>query len=128
MSLEAKLSVWQNDLIDMSRMNRLLYSTPSGRSISVGLLDNAEQLFTRLRDSSRPFSIDPKKTTEPDESERRLARLRPRAREAAHARGIHILYLAFGLLEWQETPTSTEVIRSPLLLMPVTLTRKGIEG
>src|SRR3990172_13107479 len=39
-------------------------------------------------------------------------------------RGVRILYLALGMLEWKETGTS-EVIRSPIILAPVELSRES---
>ena len=56
---------------------------------------------------------------EPDLWERRLTRLRAQARDDLNNRGINTLYVAFGLLEWKEAPASEEIIRSPLLLVPV---------
>ncbi|GIK55361.1 MAG: DUF4011 domain-containing protein [Chloroflexi bacterium] len=37
--------------------------------------------------------------------------------------GVNILYLALGMLHWQETPDAATVRCAPLLLIPVTLTR-----
>src|SRR5690606_5497712 len=59
-----------------------------------------------------------------------LYRLRLRTRSALQEQGIDILYVAFGLLDWTgaeptagPTDTSGERIRSPLLLLPVSLDR-----
>ncbi|HEX8035590.1 MAG TPA: DUF4011 domain-containing protein, partial [Ktedonobacterales bacterium] len=131
MALDAKLVAWQNDLIDMSRMNRLLYfssETTRGRASSVRFLIDPDALFSQLHASRRPFVIKPEQTADAEECDARLTRLRTRAREALNDRGTHVLYVAFGLLEWRESEASEEVIRSPLLLLPVTLTRKGVLG
>lgn len=131
MALDAKLTAWQNDLIDMSRMNRLLYfsaETARGRASSVRFLLDPDAVFAQFHASRRAFVIKPEQTADAQECETRLARLRTRAREALNDRGTHVLYLAFGLLEWRESESSEEIIRSPLLLLPVSLMRKGVVG
>lgn len=53
-----------------------------------------------------------------------LYRLRLRARTAQIEQGINVLFVAFGLLDWRESPESTDRILSPLLLLPVRLERE----
>lgn len=135
MTLDSKLRQWQQDLIDMSRNNNLLYFQTEGRRRS-GIelrFDNPDQIFFDLRREQKKISLDEDSVfigpeAEPDLWERRLARLRTQARDDTNSRGINTLYVAFGLLEWKEAPTSEEVIRSPLLLVPVTLDRAGAWG
>ena len=126
MTLDAKLRAWQHDLIDMSRLNKLLYFTPGKTSIQ--LLDDQDRLFTQLAHTARAYALDPDRTDDPADCERRLTRLRARAREALNDRGTHVLYVSFGQLAWRESPASAEIISSPLVLVPVTLTRDGVLG
>jgi very-short-patch-repair endonuclease len=129
MTLSDKLSLWQADLIDMSRLNRLLYFSSSTRSTSIQFLADAEQLFKQILTGRRPVIVDPKETPlEWDDCLRRLTRLRSRAREALNDRGTHVLFLAFGMLEWKEASAANETIRSPLILVPVSLAREGMLG
>ena len=51
----------------------------------------------------------------------RLNRLSLNAKTAIAEQGINVLYLAFGLLRWDESPTSVMPLLSPLLLVPVQL-------
>lgn len=129
MSLDTKLQVWQNDLLDLSRRNNLLYFGASIRSGSVALRVEPGPLFARLAGSrDRPFRIPLEQTGDPEDleaTERRLVRLRARARDALNDRGTHVLYLAFGILAWKESDVSDETIRSPLMLVPVDLKREG---
>ena len=55
----------------------------------------------------------------------RLNRLSLNAKTAIAEQGINVLYLAFGLLRWYESPTSDVPLFSPLLLVPVQLDRAG---
>lgn len=133
MALTEKLTLWQNDLIDMSRMNKLLYFSVAGRSPAIPLAPDAEQLFVRATrpKSSFPLSFSdvlPHADIDDDERERRLKRLMARAREALDDRGTQVLYLTFGLLHWRDTETSQEQLQSPLVLVPVKLTRNGLLG
>ncbi|MBA2448867.1 MAG: DUF3320 domain-containing protein [Chloroflexi bacterium] len=52
-------------------------------------------------------------------------RIRLSARSAIAEQGVNILYVAFGMLEWTETTDSQEVVRSPLMLVPVALDRQS---
>ncbi len=55
------------------------------------------------------------------EAEQTLNNLRKKARTAMEEQGVNILYLSFGFLEWYETEKSKVVIRSPIILVPVSL-------
>lgn len=53
-----------------------------------------------------------------------LTNLHRRARADFRERGLHILHLACGILEWRDP--DDEALRSPLLLVPVALERKSL--
>ncbi|MFI3175037.1 MAG: DUF4011 domain-containing protein [Bacillota bacterium] len=55
------------------------------------------------------------------EQQKTLKSLRNRARTALEEQGVNILYLAFGFLTWKETVGSAQVLKSPLILVPVRL-------
>ena len=132
MPLVHKLDTWRTDLIDMSRRNPLLYYRSEGaRPTGIRFApEDPAALFTQL--TGRSGSIPRFEATpcdlEPDDLERRLRRLKARAREDEQDRGIRTLYLAFGMLEWYESPTTDELIRSPLIFIPVTLTNNVGSG
>src|SRR4030042_6535920 len=54
-----------------------------------------------------------------------LRNLERRSRSDFEERGVRILHLAFGILEWQEVEQS-ELIRSPLLLVPAEIRRRAV--
>ncbi len=61
-------------------------------------------------------------TDQPDDQMvRSLYQLRARARTAIEEQGTNILFVALGFLEWREAEASQEVVRSPLVLVPVEL-------
>ncbi len=55
-----------------------------------------------------------------------LAKLKIRSQASLHEQGVNILYLALYFLNWQDT--NNEIAKSPLILIPVTLNRKGLSG
>lgn len=129
MAVSDKLRLWKSDLIDMSRTNRLIYHNATGRGAGIQFLTDADMYYQRLLHARRPLVIKPSETNL-DEVEclRRLRRMRDRAREALNDRGTHVLYLAFGILEWKEQEAASEIVRSPVLLVPVMIRREGIVG
>jgi very-short-patch-repair endonuclease/DNA polymerase III delta prime subunit len=58
----------------------------------------------------------------------RLTRLYRNALEAQRDHGVTTLLAAFGFLHWHEPGDSAEVLRSPLLLLPVRLSRSNVEA
>jgi very-short-patch-repair endonuclease len=127
MTLAAKLHHWQATLLDMSRRNKLLYFSLDRHPGIVFPVQDPALLFGRITTSRRPITVAALPCDlDPEELDAKLLRLRTRAREAMNDRGTQILFLAFGVLEWQETPANDETIRSPLVLVPVQLRRDGI--
>ena len=53
----------------------------------------------------------------------RLKRLALNAQTSIEEQGVNILFVGFGLLEWFESPDSEVVLLSPVILLPVKLTR-----
>lgn len=50
------------------------------------------------------------------------------ARTYVQEQGVNILYLALGMLEWYESSSSEIKRKSPLILIPVTLTRSSVKA
>lgn len=63
---------------------------------------------------------------DPAELVRILKNLHRRSRTDFEERGVRILHLAFGMLEWRETE-SDEALRSPLVLVPAELARESAQ-
>ena len=62
---------------------------------------------------------------EEDRLKQALTRLYRSSRTAMEENGANTLYLAFGLLKWFETPSSTKPRYAPILLVPVEIIRKS---
>jgi very-short-patch-repair endonuclease len=60
--------------------------------------------------------------------ESRLLKTFYEARTYVEERGVNILYLCLGMLEWYESTTSTTKRRAPLILIPVELTRSSVQA
>jgi hypothetical protein len=59
----------------------------------------------------------------PERLQRALLKLYYDARTAYEERGVNVLYLALGFLEWRDAPSSDQARQAPLLLIPVELQR-----
>jgi len=72
---------------------------------------NSDELLTDIKDGTRLRSI--------------LRNLHRRSRTDFEERGVRILFLTFGVLEWKEVEQS-EIVKSPILLVPVELRRESV--
>jgi len=149
-NIDRRLDEWKRRLLDLGRRNPLLYFNQSRRTAIQITVPDVSRLFDRVLDGRKKLRFaEPlqatlldliatenseqthqETTTRPGELEttldvadlqRKLNRLRKRAHESIEEQGINTLYLALGILQWQESASSEEVIRSPLILVPVTL-------
>lgn len=64
--------------------------------------------------------------SDPAELVRILKNLHRRSRTDFEERGVRILHLVFGMLDWRETETN-EAVRSPLVLVPAELVRQSAQ-
>jgi hypothetical protein len=148
--IEQRIEEWKRRLLDLGRRNPLLYfnqsrrtaiqiTAPEVRQLFDGILDGRRKLrfpeplqaslldliaTENLEEAHQETRIRPgelETTLEIVDLQRKLNRLRKRAHESIEEQGINTLYLALGILQWQESASSEEVIRSPLVLVPVTL-------
>ncbi len=62
------------------------------------------------------------------ELSRRLLDLYRRVRAESEESGANTLYLALGFLEWKETKQSDRSHRAPILLIPLSLSRKSVQS
>jgi len=81
------------------------------RHAKIDLARNSDELVTDVEDGAKLRSM--------------LRNLYRRSRTDFEERGVRILFLAFGLLEWKEVEQS-EVVKSPILLVPAELRRESV--
>ncbi len=142
---------WRNNLIDLTRRNPLLSLKPNHTTyleiVHPELMKVYDHLF--VQGKSWLFHFPPEKAQAPKKNEsskeapgpsdkelltsetdrqmvlKILTNLYRRALTDYRERGLQILHLAFGILEWRDE--EDEVFRSPLLLLPVELKRHSLK-
>jgi len=144
-----KLTLWRQKLLDIGKRNKLLNFKETKRSTLKILSPEFDELYSKILSGvvlEFPVGEDAEQEAMPiDGSEKKrkgngsiisskvgsdlnktLYQLRLRSKTAIEELGTNILYLAFGFLEWTEVEYSNEIIKSPLLLVPVELKRESI--
>jgi hypothetical protein len=150
-----RIEDWKSRLIDLSRRNNLLYFKPSMRGSLVVTSPNLDTIFNRLvvrrrhlrfwyppkekqsQPQTQPYANGSAATEEQSTTSRlicegvsrtdlvrTLKNLNRRSVSDYRERGVRILQAYFGMLIWKDKETSEEV-RSPLVLVPIELTRKS---
>ncbi|MFN8534889.1 MAG: DUF3320 domain-containing protein [Dehalococcoidia bacterium] len=151
-NFERAFRQWQNDLLDASKRNQLLYFKPGTRSLQIEepaptalfqiLTSSARQQLIKLpldedetgNQLTLPGTASPPvRKLRKDEilvgrpergkAEALLTRLRQRSRSSLVEKGIRALYVSFGVLRWREASNSDSEVLSPLLLLPMDLDR-----
>ena len=152
-NINTKLEYWKNRLLDLGKRNRLINCPlpKDGKRIQRhSLLINLpapEDIWSMLSDSDDTLSFpvpsnlyedeheseiellsftDIQTNQSPKETHKTLRSLMKKSKDFAEEKGLNALYLAFGFLNWVESGTEGQEMRSPLLLMPVKLTQKDL--
>ena len=149
-----RLEQWQRRLLDLSLRNPLLSLRDS--KVAIPVLSPDPAALEDLLASGKSFAIDalPKGTADSPEAAASLAQsalnalakgrlyapleadkldatlieLYRRARADLEEGGANTLFLAIGFLHWQRPGGSERSYRAPLILLPVTLSRKSISS
>ena len=148
--LYVKLESWKKQLLDIGKRNRLINFKETKRSnitITKPFLGEIYQNIV-LNEKTLRFPF-PKKITFSDEGEeiiesivegdfetnktinelqKTLKALRLKAKTSIEEQGINTLYLTFGLIKWTEADFSSQIISSPIILVPVSLTIESISS
>lgn len=61
----------------------------------------------------------------PESLDKSLRRIDEQARLALDEQGVNVLYLGLGMLHYTESSDSSDVLRAPLIMMPVSLARRS---
>jgi len=148
--VKRRVEDWKLKLIDLSRRNRLTYFRPTKRSHISIERPRMGTIFERLVVKGRSWEIwrpppteatgraravsrrrpsRPKRTqlvtaeTDARQLERTLRNLYRRSASEYRERGVRILYITFGMMNWREAGSS-ETVSSPVVLTPIELVRK----
>jgi very-short-patch-repair endonuclease len=113
------------DIPEASESGNETTNVPDGAQPS--LLGNGETGDSETDDSVPDLESDEVLTDAKDGNRLRsiLRNLYRRSRTDFEERGVRILFLTFGVLEWKEVEES-EIVKSPILLVPVELRRESV--
>ena len=135
--VDQRIDDWKLKLIDLTRRNKLInYRETKTSSLKI-TNPSIDTIFSRLTNEGKPWEIwgptipsKPRRRTQIATSQtdsgqidRIVRNLARRSLSEYRERGIRILYLAFGMLNWKD-PQSKEMLRSPIVLVPVEITSK----
>ena len=141
-SLDQKLELWKNKLLDLSKRNRLINYRETKRSNLRIDIPSIYDLWQSFVVQEKPLQFDyidddiidgdtkdtkesTKRTVITNQSirdqQKTLRNLRSKAKLALEEQGINILHLSFAFLRWKESKDSEQFLTSPLILVPVSL-------
>lgn len=149
----ARVERWKAELLDLTFRNSLLAFRETNGTLPLRVPDLAEfedvlsegariSLRTEeglggLAEGSEPDDdrlrreLAAKRVVVPvsqTELEKRALQIYRDARSALEESGSNVLYLALGMLHWYESPASEKLRRSPLLLLPLEITRRSVSS
>ncbi|OKL36697.1 DUF4011 domain-containing protein [Domibacillus mangrovi] len=151
--LDKKIEQWKSRLLDLSKRNRLLNFKTNKSTVKIDT-DTQEVFNFLLNDKSLRVNAfvnienEAKKLTQTIEVkdyskdeidelyqrnitkvkqklEKQLNDIRLKGKASIDEKGVNTLYLACGFLNWTEVDYSKTVLKSPILLVPLTLYRES---
>ncbi len=136
-SIQAKLEASRKELLDLGLRNPLLnYKSPKGKGLTI-IREKSEAIYDILVRQSKAMTFLANKDTVENFTDTRLQtgeeeeRLQSRllntyyfARTSIEEQGVNILYLALGMLRWND---GEEDRLAPILLVPVNLERSSAQ-
>ena len=129
-TMQKNITKWRADLLDQTLANPLLNLITNRRSMQQVHADKSliQQLIQPKNNVSISLTaellvIADERSDKTKElaARKRLTKLRSSMRGHLNQRGVHTLYLTYGLLEWYESASSDKRLTAPLLLIPVEL-------
>lgn len=140
--INAKIDAWKKKLLDLGKRNRLInfkelkratvkINTPDMFSMWNFFVVNENSIeFPMVKDSQLDdydYSMEDIVTQlKPVDLDKSLRNLRLKAKTAIEEQGVNVLYLSFGMLKWKESSSSEIYFKSPIILVPVSLTVESI--
>ena len=141
----AKIKIWKNKLIDLSKRNKLL-NFKVGKTSTVSFVGHfSQEVFDLLVTNKKTihlkasgidaghiidndeigdvFELD----IEKEELGKKLLRLYLQSNATIEEQGYNVLFVSIGALEWYESENSDIPRKAPILLIPVELARKSVK-
>lgn len=144
--LNRNIDRWKKSLLELGKRNKLINYKETTRS-NINIIEpEITKLFEEivLKEKELVFPVPTDEIFEGDElgqviingdirsdrtlieEQKTLHNLRSKAKCFIQEQGINVLYLSLGFLEWKEASHSEVIIKSPLVLVPVTITMESI--
>lgn len=146
--LDIKVEKWKKLLLDLGKRNRLINFKETKRSNVAIVSPDFDVLYRKIvnEEEKLKFSFALKTSFDEDgeevsinveegdlktnktlnEQQKSLKVLRGRAKTSIEEQGINTLYLTFGMICWKESNDSSDIISSPVILVPVSLSIESI--
>ena len=148
-SIDFRIDKWKKKLLDLGKRNRLINYRETKRSNLKIVSPEIDDLYKRLvideealefplliedwddedsdyENKDKILNGDLQSNQNIKELQKTLRNLRDKAKTAIEEQGVNILYLSFGFLKWRESSDSDQLLTSPIVLVPVTLTLESI--
>ncbi len=139
-----EVDYWKDKLFDSSKRNKLLNCTQAGNSGKISrtsllivspeseemwkLFSNTEGkiVFTEKEGHvAADPQINVKTGQKESEAYKTLLNLKKRTETIIEEKGINVLYLAFGFLNWRDPNGESKSLKSPVLLVPIKLSQES---
>ncbi|VDN48244.1 conserved protein of unknown function [Petrocella atlantisensis] len=133
--IEKNIDNWKKSLLELGKRNKLISYKETKRSniniIEPGISKLFEDIVLKEKEMIFPNPVDEdeqqfisgniRSDRTLSEEQKTLRNIRNKAKSFIQEQGINVLYMAFGFLEWKELQHSDIVLKSPLVLVPVSL-------
>lgn len=146
--LQERIEYWKRFLLDFGKRNRLINFKDGKRTNVIITSPTYDMLYKKIAILEETISFPyVKKTVKSNvdgeviinadnvetsktvvELQNTLRNLRYRAKTSIEEQGINVLFLTFGLLKWTEREGSSQILASPIILVPVKLTLESLSS
>ncbi|ABR54001.1 Superfamily I DNA and RNA helicase and helicase subunits-like protein [Methanococcus vannielii SB] len=135
-NIENLITTWKNNLIDTTKRNKLTnfrFKDTNALEIRFGISKDSKRYFEDISElylqsiSGKSISTELLNTNFEDfeKCQKLLYKLNLKSKTELKEKGTNILYLTFGLLEWYESDDSDLKLYSPLIMVPISLSRNS---
>ena len=138
MTLEKNYKAWMNSLLDLGNKNPLLNLKKDGKNVLQITTPNINELWKEVVINEDKLVYDPDidknryaktfcSSISQNETLSILGLLRKKAKTISEEQDVNVLFLSFGILEWEDTVQKKQM-SSPLLLVPVSILQDSIKS
>lgn len=148
-ALDAKLDNWKKKLLDLGKRNKLINYKENKRSTLKIVNTSMDEIYKELVIEERSLKFSKPRyieNLEDDDNEEKinviegdietnqsiyeqqktLSNLRNKSKLAKEEQGINVLYLSLGFLNWKENNNSSQILVSPIVLVPVKIALESL--